>query len=113
MTDADMFLRPAVCRSCGAFVLDEIGHRNFHKAIEDAFKARDAEVRRVLEKAGGMRKKERSPRPDRYAHNKPGGLCRSCRSVLVLVEYEFPSRRNDSTVPYLICTGCHREIRRG
>lgn len=120
-----MFSSLAVCNVCGAIVLDQDRHQGFHEGIVKAFQDRDKAVQKAFERhadavrrvlrRGGFVKPEPKPRPRKPLTDVPGGLCSACTGPLVhaCLTPEVPTRESDSTVPYLVCVECRREIRRG
>lgn len=124
----DNFLRPAVCAQCGSFVLDEKAHQAFHDAIKNMFIQHANTVNSAFEKAGFVRKQPERPLAPKRAVSTTsavdvrGGRCRKCSGTLVLnpkySDYITATigklrKISDSTVPYLVCISCGREIRRG
>ncbi|QXU53646.1 hypothetical protein [Rhodococcus sp. LW-XY12] len=120
-----MFSAFALCHLCAAVVVDEEQHQRFHEGIVKAFEDRDKAVqkgfkqhadavRRVLRRAG-LVKPEPKPQPRTPPTDVQGGMCSKCAGGLVTagIDPQIPIRESDATVPYLVCVGCLREIRRG
>lgn len=123
--DMPMFSAFATCGLCGALVLDTMKHQLFHEgvsksfeehreAVQKAFKQQADAIQRAFTKAG-FTKPQPSRRPRPRPTNCRGGRCRECHGVLVVAAElpNVPTRKSDSTVPYLICLTCLREIRKG
>ena len=120
-----MFSNFALCNVCGALVLDQDRHQEFHEGIVKAFQDRDKSVQKAFEthaeavrrvlRRGGFVKPEPKPRPRKPLTDVPGGLCSECtgRIVHACLVPKIPTRESDSTVPHLVCVECSREIRKG
>ncbi|MBF6289295.1 hypothetical protein IU451_30310 [Nocardia cyriacigeorgica] len=57
MTSDEMFLRPAICRYCGAHVADAEQHKAFHDGIAKAFEQLGKTLERFAKPRGGVPKR--------------------------------------------------------